>query len=112
MMLKKGLQNLGYKVSSYSSSREALKAFQADPANFDLVLTDMTMPKMTGLELTKQLLATRPEIPIVLCTGFSELITKEQAIALGIQAFLTKPILRTELSKTIRNLLDNKSQIM
>jgi len=67
----------------------------------------MTMPQLTGMELIQQLFAVRPHIPVILCTGFSELITKEKARALGIRELLTKPVLRTELAKSVRKALDN-----
>ncbi len=105
-MTGSSLQSLGYRVTSFSDSREALETFQTDPTLFDLVITDMTMPKMTGLELSKHLLEIKPDLPIIICTGYSELITKEKAEALGIKAFLLKPVLRKELSETIRNVLD------
>jgi signal transduction histidine kinase/ActR/RegA family two-component response regulator len=107
-MMKGLLESLGYSVVAYTSSQDALSSFQADPDKFDLVITDMTMPHMTGLELAKQLLVIRPKMPVVLCTGFSELDTTEKAHALGLQCILTKPILRAELSKTIRKVLDNE----
>ncbi len=107
-MMKKTLESLGYKVVAHADSQESLKSFKADANNFDLVITDMTMPHMTGLQLTEQLFAIRPKMPIMLCSGFSELISEEKALALGIRKFLTKPIIRTQLAKAIREVLDDK----
>lgn len=107
-MTKTLLDTLGYEVSEFISSQEALVAFQVEPNKFDLVIADMTMPHMTGLEMIKQMFAIRPNMPVILCTGFSALITQEKAHALGIKGFLTKPILKKEMSKTIREVLNNK----
>ena len=108
-MTKQSLENLGYNVTAFTSSQEALESFQADPKKIDLVITDMTMPYMTGLEMAKQMFAVRPKMPVILCTGFSALITQEKTQALGIKGFLTKPILKKELSKTIRKVIDDES---
>jgi PAS domain S-box-containing protein len=105
------LSDLGYKISSFSTGTEALEAFSANPTNFDLVITDMTMPKMTGIDLSKEIMKIRPQMPIILCTGHSDLINEEKAKDLGIKAFLVKPLLREEVSRTIREILDtNNSQ--
>ena len=85
------LTGLGYAVRVCTSSSEALTLFQADPQAFDLVLTDQTMPHMTGEVLAQALRRLRPELPIILCTGYSPLIDAEQAQALGLDAFLLKP---------------------
>jgi len=103
------LKKLGYEVISSNSSQEAFDIFQTDPQSFDLIITDMTMPHMTGLELTEKIFGVRPHMPIVMCTGFSELISKEKANALGIKRFLTKPVLRTAMAKTVREVLDDNS---
>jgi len=105
-MVKLSLESLGYRVLDYTNSKDALAAFAEDPEKFDLVVTDMTMPHLTGLELIQQVFAIRPKMPAILCTGFSELITKEKARALGIRELLSKPLLRTELAKSVRNALD------
>ena len=107
--LAKGmLCNLGYHVTARTSSIEALEAFRANPHNFDLVITDLTMPNMTGDKLAQKLMAIRPDIPVILCTGFSEKMSKEKAEALGIKGFLMKPIVMNELSNAIRKVLDDK----
>jgi YesN/AraC family two-component response regulator len=73
---------------------------------FDLVITDLTMPNMTGDKLAGELMNIRPDIPIILCTGFSEKMSKERAEALGIKDFLMKPIVKSDLAKTVREVLD------
>jgi two-component system cell cycle sensor histidine kinase/response regulator CckA len=100
------LERLGYRVTSRSSGFEALELFQAQADRFDLVITDQTMPRMTGLELARELLALRPELPIVLCTGFSEGLTAERAKSIGIRDFLMKPIVLRDLAQKIRMVLD------
>ncbi|SHL17580.1 PAS domain S-box-containing protein [Desulfatibacillum alkenivorans DSM 16219] len=100
------LQRIGYKVTAFNKSPQALEAFQADPQDFDLVMTDMTMPNMTGEQIIKAMLAIRPDIPVILCTGFSEKINQETARTLGVKGFLMKPIVKSELAQTIRAVLD------
>ena len=101
------LERLGYNVTSTTSSTEALKAFRAAPDEFDLVITDMTMPIITGDKLARKLIQIRPDIPIILCTGFSELITRERAVEIGIRDFLLKPLSVKSLARTVRKVLDN-----
>ncbi len=103
---KQMVEQLGYTVVTRTSSLEALELFRAKPDEFDLVITDMTMPNMTGEELANELMFVRPDIPIILCTGFSRRVTEKKAKAMGIQAFILKPILRQELAETIRKVLD------
>ena len=105
-MEKQMLERLGYKVFPRISSMDVLEAFESSPDAYDLVITDMTMPNMTGEQLAKKLIAIKPEIPIVMCTGFSERINKEKAEALGIKGFLMKPVVMSEMSQTVRNILD------
>ena len=100
------LQNLGYTVSSRTSSIEALEAFRNNPDAFDLVITDQTMPNMTGKDLAKELMVIRPDIPIILCTGFSEKIDERRAKEMGIRAFVMKPIVMRQIAQTIREVLD------
>ena len=102
------LERLGYKVTSRSSSIEALEAFRAAPDKFDLIITDMAMPKMPGDKLSAELTKIRPNIPVLLCTGFSETMSEEKAVAMGIKGFLLKPIVMKNLSHTIREVLDKK----
>ncbi len=104
---KKMLERLGYDVEGRTSPIEALKAFQADPNKFDLVISDMTMPKMAGNDLARELMAIRPDIPIILCTGFSERMTEDKAKEMGIKAFAMKPIVIREMAQSIRRALDD-----
>jgi len=103
---KKMLERLGYHVSARTSSVDALKVFEAGPDTYDLVITDMTMPNMTGEQLAKELLSIRPDIPIIMCTGFSERINKEKAEASGIKGFLIKPVVKFEMGQTVRKVLN------
>jgi PAS domain S-box-containing protein len=100
------LSGLGYKVVGRTSSLEALELFRARPDRFDLVITDMTMPNMTGSELAQQLMGLRPDIPVILCTGFSEAITPEKAKALGLRELIMKPIIKNQIAEAIRRALD------
>ncbi len=108
LMEKKVLERLGYTVTSRTSSIEALEAFRADPNKFDIVITDMAMPNMPGDKLSTKLIKIRPEIPILLCTGFSENMPEEKAASLGIKGFLMKPVVMKDLSGKIREVLDKK----
>ncbi len=103
---KELLSPLGYTVEVHTSSQEALNAFRQNPQRFDLVITDQTMPGLTGEALSRELLRVRPELPIILCTGFSHIMTAEKAKALGIQAYLMKPLAIRDLAPIIRHVLD------
>ena len=105
-MGKKTLERLGYEVIATTSSTDALDTFRANHDKLDLVITDQTMPNMTGDMLAKELMGIRSDIPIILCTGYSELITKEGAEAMGIRAFVMKPLVTRDLATTIRKVLD------
>jgi PAS domain S-box-containing protein len=105
-MEKAMLKSFGYKVATFTDPTEALYALEKDPAGFDLVITDMTMPKITGVELANKIFAIRKNLPVILCTGFSELISKEKAEALGISKFLLKPLSKSELAHAVREALD------
>jgi PAS domain S-box-containing protein len=107
---KQMLERFGYRVTPHISSIEALKAFQADPAGYDLIITDMTMQDVTGEELAKSILSIRADIPIILCTGFSARMDKEKAFALGIKGFLMKPVNISEMVEMVRKLLDKTAQ--
>lgn len=102
------LERLGYKITGKTSSKEALKIFQSQPGRFNLVITDLTMPDMTGVELAKKLLLIRPDIPIILCTGYSDKITPEKAEAMGIREFIKKPFGPRDLAESVRRVLDQK----
>ena len=100
------LKKLGYRVTALSSSLETLQAFSRSPESFDLVLTDMTMPEMTGADLAREVLAVRHTTPIVICTGYSELINQKKARDMGISDYVMKPVNAKNLALTIRNALD------
>jgi CheY-like chemotaxis protein len=102
------LERLGYKVTARTSSMETLETFRNDPKKFDLVITDQTMPNMAGKELAKELRSIRPDISIILCTGFSDQINEERAKEKGISAFVMKPIVMRQFAQTIREVLDEK----
>lgn len=106
--LRKMLEFHGYQVTAKTSSVEALELFRLAPRDFDLVITDQTMPYLTGDQLVLGMKKIRPDMPIILCTGFSVMIDEIKARALGIDAFLMKPVLRKELVETIRKVLDNR----
>jgi two-component system, cell cycle sensor histidine kinase and response regulator CckA len=103
---KEALEALGYSVVAKTSSLEALALFRDQPKKFDLVITDQTMPEMTGLALAKKLLEIRPDIPIVLCTGYSQQVAKERTRETGIREFLMKPLMLRDLARVVRRLLD------
>ena len=103
------LKPLGYTVTTKTNSIEALEIFKAQPQGFDLVVTDMTMPNMTGLELAGKLLQIRADLPIILCSGFSEMVTHDKARATGIREFVMKPVDLSEMAKIVRRVLDKKA---
>ena len=105
-MLNKMLTLLGYKVEVFQNPVEALKSFKTKPEKYDLVITDQSMPYITGDILAKELMNIRPDIPIILCTGYSELISEEEAGDIGIKSFLFKPVEKGKLARTIRKVLD------
>ena len=105
------LESLGYTVLATTDSREALETFRADPHRFDLVITDMTMPSLRGEELARELLAIRPGMPIILCTGFSELIDETRAREMGISEFVMKPYTVANFADTIRKALKTHRRI-
>lgn len=104
--MKTALENLGYSLTIRSDSLDALEYFRNNPRAFDIVITDMTMPNMTGKALAVEMIAIRPDIPIILCTGFSDQISEPEALKMGIKSFIFKPITINELSGTIRKVLD------
>ena len=105
-MMSYVLGHLGYTVSARTSSLEALEIFRSSPQSFDLVITDMTMPNMTGLELSEELMRIRPDIPILLCTGFSERVTEKKIKESGIRELLMKPAPIKEIADAVRRILD------
>jgi DNA-binding NtrC family response regulator len=102
----KALGRLGYRVVSMTDSREALELFRKSPLAYDLIVTDMTMPHLTGDKLAAEIMALRPGIPIIVCTGFNRWISEESADRQGISAFLMKPYTLSNLSDAIRSALD------
>jgi CheY-like chemotaxis protein len=100
------LEGLGYSLECRTSSIEALELFRDQPHNFDLVITDMTMPNLTGDKLAAELMTIRPDIPVILCTGFSEQITEEKAQKMGIRKFVLKPMVMYTLARAVRQVLD------
>ena len=104
------LEHLGYEVVSRTSSIEALEAFRAMPQRFDVVITDHTMPNMTGEQLARELRRIRPDIPIILCTGFSHTMNSDRAQAVGIDAFCMKPVVARDLAVTIQQVLAQRSK--
>jgi PAS domain S-box-containing protein len=106
---KSMLQKLGYRVEMQTSPVEALEIFGAAPDKFDLVISDMTMPGMTGDLLASELMKIRPDIPVIICTGYSERIDEQRAKQLGIKGLMMKPFTIRILSKTVRDVLDSSS---
>ena len=104
-LAKKTLALTGCQMVGARDGLEALRLFEADPQGFDVVVTDQVMPQMTGTELAGRLLALRPDIPIILITGFGELVTAKQAKAIGIRAFMLKPFSATEIANAIARIL-------
>jgi len=102
------LELLGYKVTIKTNSTEALELFKLEPDFFDLVITDMSMPNITGEQLSREVMKIRPELPIIMCTGFSHIISKEKAHEIGIKAFVMKPLARKDLADMVRRVLDEK----
>ena len=104
---RKLLHNLGYEVTGRTCSREALKLFQLYPHRFDLVITDQMMPHLTGVEFSRLVTAIRPDIPLILLTGFSHTLTPDQLRTAGIRELALKPLLTGELAAIIRKVLEN-----
>jgi PAS domain S-box-containing protein len=103
---KKILGKLGYRITTYTSSEKALEAFRAHPEEFDMVITDMSMPKINGIQLAEKIFANRPDLPVILCTGFSNLVNEEKIKSIGIRKLVMKPILRKTLALAVREVLD------
>ncbi len=111
-MQKRMLERLGYQVTSRTSSIEALEVFRHSPAKFALVITDMAMPNLSGDKLALALNRIRHDIPILMCTGFSENMTEEKAASLGIKGFLMKPVVMKDFAQKIREVLDSSHVIL
>ena len=110
-MVEQILVRKGYQVAACTESMAAVELFSENPYTFDLVITDMTMPGMSGDMLAKAMMSIRPEIPIIMCTGFSERMNKDRAFEMGIKGYLMKPIVRSELLQMIRNTLDGQQKM-
>ena len=95
-----------YTVSIRTSSIEALELFRSKPKDFDLVITDMTMPNLTGDQMAVEMMKIRPDISVIICTGYSKKISKETASKIGIKGFAYKPVVTSDLAKTVRKVLD------
>jgi CheY-like chemotaxis protein len=106
-MVRQMLERLGYQVAAFGSGTEALAAFKDDPEGFDLVLTDMTMPEMTGDLLALEVMAIRPTIPVIISTGFSNTLTPEMVRTVGFTGVLKKPVSKFNLAAAVRNALDD-----
>ena len=104
------LQYLGYKVTIFTDGREALKAFSEKPSEFDLVITDYVMPDLTGVDIAEKMIRIRVDIPIILCTEDSELISSKKAVALGFRGLILKPFNYREFAGLVRRVLDQKEQ--
>nr|WP_320191774.1 transporter substrate-binding domain-containing protein [uncultured Desulfobacter sp.] len=102
------LERMGYQVTTHQNSVEALSTFKAAPKSFDLVISDMAMPNMAGDELAAELKSVRPDIPIIICTGFSERVDNEKAEAIGIGGLLAKPLSRSAMLKKVREVLERR----
>ncbi|HEX9715600.1 MAG TPA: response regulator [Desulfurivibrionaceae bacterium] len=104
------LEALGYQVQALGDSREAWGRFAAAPESFDLVITDLTMPGMTGAQLAEKILALRPRLPVILTTGYSDILTEEEARELGVREYLLKPVSTVRLAEVVRRVLDVDGQ--
>jgi len=100
------LEYLGYSIETYNKSSYALNEFKKSPAKYDLVISDMTMPELNGDELAKKMIEIRPDIPIIICTGYNPQIDEKTAKAIGLKAFIFKPLTFQKLATTVRNVLD------
>jgi len=103
------LERLGYYVTTRRSSLDALTTFHNQPDAFDLMITDQTMPGMTGVDLARRILQIRPGMPIILCTGYSSLISEDKAKAAGIKGFAYKPLAKKDIGALVRKILDEKN---
>ena len=101
------LERLGYQVKSTTRPLQALEWFSADPDGFDVIITDMTMPRMTGDRLTKEILTIRPQMPVIICTGYSERMSAKKAESLGVRKYLEKPIGLRNMASALREVLDD-----
>ncbi|MBF0468409.1 MAG: ABC transporter substrate-binding protein [Desulfamplus sp.] len=106
------LERLGYNVSTSTGSVEALAIFKDKASEFDLVISDMTMPDMTGDKLAIEMMKIRPDIPVIICTGYTNIISEERAASIGVKAFAYKPVVKAELAKMVRDILDDSKKVV
>ncbi len=106
------LERLGYRVTARNSSLEAYALFEKQPDSFDVLITDQTMPGMTGFELAEKVLQIRPDFPIILCTGYSSVVTEEKALAAGIKGFALKPLAKHDIAVLIRDVLEQSGKLL
>ena len=107
---QKMLERLGYQITVHTGSLDALDAFRANPGDYDLVISDMGMPDMTGMQLARELISIRPGIPIIICTGFKDDRDEQRGKALGIKGFLMKPVATGDLTEMVRRVLDEVAE--
>ena len=105
---KKQLEGCGYTVTITTESRDALEKIRAQPEQFDVLITDQTMPRLSGVALAKAVMKIRPDMPIILCTGYSDVVSKEEALSMGIKRYVSKPIYGDELLLAVRDVLDER----
>jgi CheY-like chemotaxis protein len=103
--MTKLLERLGYHVVGMTDAVEALERFREGPDAFDLAIMDQTMPRLSGDEMAREILRTRPGFPVILCTGFTKALGEPQALALGIRGFIMKPFTAKEIAEAIRRVL-------
>jgi CheY-like chemotaxis protein len=101
------LRKLGYTVTALTDSAEAFELFYSKPYDYDLIISDQTMPHLTGIELAFSVLKIRPDLPFILCTGYTAVISADEALKVGVDLFLEKPILRRTLAESVRKVLDS-----
>lgn len=105
-LAKNMLEELGYLVVEFTNGPEALQAFKLEPGRFDVIVTDQTMPGITGELLACQAMSIRPGIPVILCSGFNYTMNEEKALAMGLRAYLTKPVLMGDMAQALQVALD------
>lgn len=110
-LIEELLNKFGYSAHPFNNGESALNAYQEGNINFDMVITDMTMPRMTGIALAEAILSENENMPIILCSGYNETITRSEVRAMGIKAFLEKPLDTYQLLSTMRTLFDNKKRL-
>ena len=103
-------ESLGYRVVAVTDPVEALRIFKDNPDDFDLIFTDLAMPKMPGDELTKEVRSIRQDIPVIVCSGLTQSLTADRVKELGINAVLNKPLLKKDMAMIVRKALDSKDQ--